>query len=220
MLISVWKKKLTTSAALSGGLIGYLLYATTGFTGLAMMTTFFVLAVIATEWKMKNKIKADLYENSQGRRTASQVLANAGVPAVICVWIYFFPHYYELGSCMIASAFAAATSDTLSSEIGNICGKRFYNIITFKKDERGENGVISVEGLIAGAVGSTLIALVYILFLEWNHQFLIIMVAGFLGNIFDSVLGATLERKKILNNNAVNLLNTLFASIIAAFMTI
>jgi uncharacterized membrane protein len=36
-------------------------------------------------------------------------------------------------------------------------------------------------------------------------------LAGTVGNLFDSVLGASLERKKVVGNNLVNFLNTVVA---------
>jgi uncharacterized membrane protein len=41
-----------------------------------------------------------------------------------------------------------------------------------------------------------------------------IVVAGFAGNLADSILGASLERKGWLKNDQVNFLNTLIAAII------
>ncbi|WP_449437800.1 DUF92 domain-containing protein [Pedobacter steynii] len=40
-----------------------------------------------------------------------------------------------------------------------------------------------------------------------------VIAAGIIGNITDSLLGATLERKSYLNNDMVNFLNTLVASL-------
>jgi uncharacterized membrane protein len=44
-------------------------------------------------------------------------------------------------------------------------------------------------------------------------------VAGIFGNLCDSILGASLERKQFIGNNTVNFLNTLFAAIFALLMS-
>ena len=109
---------------------------------------------------------------------------------------------------MVASSLSSATADMLSSELGNVYGRKFYNIMNFKKDIRGLNGVVSFEGTMIGVAGSSLIALVYTVQAGLTVHFLWIVIAGTIGNLTDSVLGATLERKHILNNDAVNFLNT------------
>jgi uncharacterized membrane protein len=49
----------------------------------------------------------------------------------------------------------------------------------------------------------------------WSQNFAWIVVAGTAGNLADSYLGATLERKQLLSNDAVNFLNTAIAALIA-----
>jgi uncharacterized membrane protein len=43
----------------------------------------------------------------------------------------------------------------------------------------------------------------------------VVIISGTAGNLFDSVLGATLERKGYIKNNLVNFLNTVFAALVA-----
>jgi uncharacterized protein (TIGR00297 family) len=203
---SVVARKLTGLAAVTGVLLALCVYAGAGFTGIAMMAFFFLSGSAATSWKLKWKQEKGLAENEKGTRTAMQVVANAGVPALVGL-LGFMP-------VMIAGAFAAATADTLSSELGNIYGKRYYNILSFKKDQRGLNGVVSLEGTLCGLAGSVLIAFIYaVAFGGGFRVVMIITLAGTIGNLFDSLLGATVERKGWLGNNGVNFLNTLVGAL-------
>jgi uncharacterized protein (TIGR00297 family) len=215
MLFSVKAGKLTLAGAMVGGLIGWGIFIGTGFTGLAMLATFFVLGTGATAWQAGLKESLGLTGKEEGRRTAGQVVANAGVAAILGALAWYLPEQAELCRLMLAATFASATADTVSSELGNVYGRRFYNILTFRKDARGLNGVVSLEGTLAGVLGSALIGGIYGLGFGWNLGVVWIILAGTLGNITDSVLGATLERRQYLSNNGVNFLNTALAALVA-----
>ncbi|MFT3746859.1 MAG: DUF92 domain-containing protein [Agriterribacter sp.] len=215
-LLSAILKKLTWVAAFTGCILALLIFAGAGYTGIVIMATFFIAAIIATSWKSSQKFKNGLAENKRGTRTANQVLANAGAPASAGILFLINVVSYPLSVLIIAACFSSAIADTVSSEMGNVYGKKYYNILTLKKDERGLNGVVSMEGILFGLDGSILIAVIYSYTYGWNIYSYIIIIAGTAGNILDSVLGATAEKKGYLNNNAVNFLNTLFAGLLAA----
>jgi uncharacterized protein (TIGR00297 family) len=203
-------KKLTTVAGIAGWVVAIILFAATGFYGVVLLAAFFILGNVATSAGIMQKQKLGLVEKEKGRRTIGQVFANAGMATFIGIVILSenSDHYLNLLMVMIAGSFSAATADTLSSEFGNIYGRRFYNILTFKKDTRGLDGVVSLEGTSAGIAGSIIIAFIHSVFLGFSSDFIIIVIAGTIGNIVDSVLGATVERKKLIGNNFVNFINT------------
>ncbi|MDN3547701.1 DUF92 domain-containing protein [Mucilaginibacter aquaedulcis] len=212
---SVSARKLTLTAAITGAVVACLVFAGAGYTGVTMMTTFFILGSAATSWQPGKK---DAFTESGERkngRTAGQVLANAGTAAITGSLVFVSPSYTHLWVLMMAASFASATADTLSSELGTVYGKRFFNIITMKPDQRGLDGVISLEGTLIGIGGSAIIAIVYAIGFSWDAGIITIIIAGTVGNLADSVLGATLERAKYIRNNAVNFLNTLIAALIA-----
>ena len=218
MFYSVWAGKLTRAGALTGGLLGLCIYLGAGFWGLGLLGTFFVLGSGASSWKLSEKRRLGLAEENKGRRTAGQALANAGVAAAAGLLSWWLPAYSPLFQLMLAGSFAAATADTLSSELGNVYGRRYYNAWTWRPDTRGLNGVISLEGTALGLAGSLLIALEYSLATGWRRDFLWLLVAGTVGNLADSVLGATVERRHLLHNNAVNTLNTAVGALTAALL--
>ncbi len=211
-IASVKTGKLTASAGLTGFVTGLFIFAGAGYTGIALLATFFLLGTSATSWGMNQKQKLGLAEKDKGKRTAGQVVANAGVAAILGLTAVALPGYKELLELIMAASFASATADTLSSELGNVYGKKFYNILTCKKDTKGLDGVISPEGTLLGIAGSFIIASVHAISYGLHTAFLLIIAAGTIGNLFDSVLGASLERKRYLNNNAVNFLNTAIAA--------
>jgi len=202
------KRKLTPAGVITGAITGTVIFISTGYPGLVMLTSFFMAASAATKWQAAKKADVgNQHENKTGR-TATQVLANGGCAAALGILALIWPTHLNLIMLMMTGAFAAATADTLSSELGMVYGHRFYNILTLKNDQRGLDGVISLEGTLIGLAGAVLIAGIYTAFCGWSVQFAYIIVAGFLGTLTDSALGATLERRGILGNNMVNFLNT------------
>lgn len=215
MAYSVRAGKLTTPAVWLGGLLGVLIFLGAGFTGLALLALFFGLGTAASAWKVADKRRLGLAEENKGRRTAGQVLANAGVAGLLGLLSWQLPAQAALLQLMLAGSFAAATADTLASELGNVYGRRYYNVLTFRPDTRGLNGVVSLEGILLGAAGSALLAAIYCLGFGWGGAFWWLVVAGTAGNLMDSLLGATLERRHYVSNNVVNLLNTLVGALTA-----
>ena len=175
-----------------------LIFVGAGYTGLSMLAAFFVLGTIATSWKKNLKSPVRSKADQSAKRNTGQVLANGSVAGLIGVLIYFTPTIADLLRIMLAASLASATADTLSSELGMVYGRRFYNIVTFKKDERGLDGVISFEGILIGLTGSTLIAIIFALGFGWSSAVFVIIIAGTVGNLSDSYLGALLERKHYL----------------------
>jgi uncharacterized protein (TIGR00297 family) len=215
MAYSMRGRKLTATAAALGGLLGLAIFAGAGWTGLGLLVLFFGLGTGASAWRVADKRRLGLAEANKGRRTTGQVLANAGVAAALGLVAWRYPTAAPLARLMLAGSLGAATADTLSSELGNVYGRRYYNILTFRPDTRGENGVVSLEGTLLGLAGNAVVAAFYCANYGWGAAFGWLLLAGTAGNLLDSVLGATLERRGVLGNDAVNALNTLAGALVA-----
>lgn len=214
MLLSIRKSKLTVMAAFTGGITGAAVYGGAGYAGLCMLTSFFVIGVLATAHGKQHKAALQPAGTHPEKRTAGQVLANGGVAGIAGVLSMTDPFFREVYVLLMAGSLASATADTVSSELGTIYGRNFYNILSFRREQRGLDGVISLEGTLLGIAGAALIAVVYSCFAGFGKYTLLIILAGTAGNLLDSILGAALERRKWLHNDAVNFLNTLFAALL------
>lgn len=203
------KRKLTIAGSVTGLIVGVLVYTGCGSTALALLIVFFISGTVVTQIGFRQKQNYGMAERDKGRRTAGQVLANGGLAALLSAMAILMPGQSSVFLLMTAGSLAAATADTLSSELGTLYGRRFYNILTLRKDQRGLDGVVSIEGTLIGIAGAILIALLYALGTDWNLNFPRIVIAGTAGNLVDSILGAALERKNLIKNNWVNFLNTL-----------
>ncbi|MEZ2440757.1 TIGR00297 family protein [Chitinophaga sp. RCC_12] len=212
-VLCVIKRKLTPGGGVMAAAVALLVAAGAGYGGLLLLGAFFIMGVTATSHKKHLKIFPG--ENHPGQRTAGQVFANGGVAAFMALLALMHPDIDDMYQMMLAASLAAATADTLSSELGMVYGRNFYNILTFKKDTRGLDGVISLEGTLLGAMGAGILALLYGISFGMDETVWFVAIAGIAGNLADSLLGATLERKHIISNDAVNFSNTLFGAITA-----
>ena len=222
------RKHLSLDGFLSSTLMAGLILGFGGLKYVLPIAIFFILSTLLSKVGMKN-----LRESKSGRN-ASQVFANGGVGLVLCI----FNHFYqmELIYIMFLASIAAANSDTWATEIGKLSRTRPKDIISGRSLNKGESGGITFIGLLGSMSGSFVIATVGY-FLDINTSYLIILfISGFLGSIFDSILGSTLQSRFILidgktikeeketdsyhysglvsiNNNSVNFLCTLSAPI-------
>ncbi len=216
--LCVYLHKLTLFGGVTGALVAVLVYNGAGYTGILMLALFFVLGTITTGWQRAKKQAIGIAEENKGSRTAGQVIANGGVAAILGALIIFLKLWPANLQLMMAGSLAAATADTLSSELGSVYGSKFFDILTFKRIQPGPDGIISLEGTLIGIVGALIVALAFAIGFHRYGMIWVIVVSGAFGNLIDSILGATLERKELLNNNAVNFLNTLTGAVTSVLL--
>lgn len=133
----------------------------------------------------------DLYS----QRNAHQVLANGAMPTMALMLYMALENPVFLFASM--SGFAAALSDTASSEIGTRFKHKTYSILTFKRVPVGLSGGVSLIGLLAGFIFAMLIAAIALSISRHLslYYFFLIGMAGFFGNLTDSVIGDKWQMK-------------------------
>jgi uncharacterized protein (TIGR00297 family) len=201
--------------------------------GLAPLILLFALTYEATKLGRDRKENAGLAESRKGR-TAAQVIANLGIAAIMASpwgeWIYavvargfawdveveMLPRLTAIFLVPMLAALAEATADTVSSEIGQAFGGTPIMLTTLRRVAPGTDGAISLTGTLAGIAAAALIAITGIPALGMSFaECLVAFAAGVLGLFFDSLLGATLERRGYLGNDLVNFTSTAFAAAVA-----
>lgn len=214
-LLAYGLKMVNKSGAISGFLLGVAVYLGWGYKSFLLMFAFFVMGSIATRIGYERKVARGIAEKRGGARSWREAVANCLAGAFFSVLVITTHHEGAFLIALIA-AFAEAGGDTVSSEIGQWLSGRAYLITTLQSVPAGENGGISLGGTAAGVVASALMAtLAFNLGLCGRAGLLIALSAGIAGNLFDSVLGATIERRGLVNNGMVNFAGTSFAGMLA-----
>jgi uncharacterized protein (TIGR00297 family) len=196
------------SGVIAGVVLGTALYAFGGLAAFTLLLAFFVLGTAATKVGFARKAQLEVAQAQGGRRGAGEALANVGAGVVFALLALATP-YSSLFEIALVAAFATAAADTVSSEIGQALGRRHVLATTFRPVPVGTGGAVSIEGTAAGIAASAVVAGVGLAFgLIQPSGALVVIAAALAGNYFESVLGASLERRLGLSNDAVNFANT------------
>lgn len=217
MVFSWASGKIDLIGTLTGGVLAFLIFLGGNFPTMGLVLVFFVGGTVVSLLGRGKKKELGLEEKNKGKRSINNALANAGMAGLAgyCAWI-FYPQK-ELFLFVMVSSLAAGLGDTFASELGNIYGKRYFNILTLREDRRGQDGAISVEGSLAALVGNLILIFAYVIFsANWQFPVLLCLAISFAGVMVDSILGASLQKNGWLSNDTVNFSMTLITSILAA----
>lgn len=189
-------------------IIGIMITLQRGFNWLAILLLFLLLGSIFTKFKSDYKKRIGLKHE---KRTVRNVVSNGIVPVVMAL----FGNYAGF-----IGAIATATADTMASEIG-VLSKPI--LITSREHVKpGTDGGISVLGTTAGIIGALIIGITsYAINVspELTSSIYIALISGMVGCFADSLLGATLERGGLFNNEHVNLSATIIGALVGIIIT-
>lgn len=129
----------------------------------------------------------------------------AGPQVLFATFAHFLPNSGAWEFAAICGL-SVVVSDTVSCEIGKAFSGKTVLITTWKKVEPGVDGGISFAGTLAGFIVSVILAIISSAVFPniTTYQAFAVVIVGFIGNLLDSVLGATLQKKSVLNNEQVN----------------
>ncbi len=220
------------------GVVGALLAALCAYSVLVAYpsaTSFVALpveAVVSTRAGRRRKARIGLAESRRGR-SGAQVIANLSVAALSvspqsinmvqrwmayrCISGRLDAWAYEVVKVMCVAALVEATADTVSSEIGQAFGGDPVLIAGLRRVEPGTDGAVTLRGSCAGVAAGAMVAIAGGWAMHLSAAAIVTSLgAGIGGLFFDSLLGATVERRGWIGNDLVNFTSTLFAAALAA----
>ena len=215
------KKLLTPVGYGNALLLGVLVWGTLGWRGYLIVMFYFLVGSGFTFVGIEQKEAEGIAEERSGMRGAGNVWGSA-LAATICAIATLFlaspiKEFLILG---YVASFCTKLSDTTASEVGKAYGKRTFLITTLKPVPRGTEGAISLEGTLAGAIASLVLAVIAwgIGMISWVG-ILWCVIAAFIATTIESLIGATLESQFTwLTNDIVNFVNTLIGAIVAILL--
>jgi uncharacterized protein (TIGR00297 family) len=222
-----WNKILDTAGAISSVIIGLVIAIFGNIYWLITLICFLMVTFLVTKLGFSFKKRHGVAQGRHGERNAKNVLANGLILAIIPILRPILGD--PLAGLMFIICICEAASDSFANEIG-VLSNRAYLITNLRKRVRpGTDGGVSILGTFAGLLGAFIPAIIgWILISEFNGNIypisnitpipmngvtlLLPILIGFLGCHIDSILGATLQRQKIISNDDVN-----FTSILLTF---
>jgi uncharacterized protein (TIGR00297 family) len=190
---------LSFSGAMSATIVGTLIFAVGGLAWAMLLVAFFVTSSALSRYQAR--AKAPLAEKFQKghRRDLGQVLANGGWGALLALAYAFAPQ--PMLFVAYVGAMATVNADTWATELG-VLSKTAPRLITnWRVVAVGTSGGITSLGTLVAFCGALLIGALAFLaqFIAGDYHLsfvichLLIPLAGLLGSLFDSLLGATVQ---------------------------
>lgn len=191
-------------AAVLLGIFLFFLGGSSGWLFLSAMVVFLILSAMVTEYRKEEKKKLGVKESARGWKN---VVANGVVPFIVAV-LYFANGYMHFAApaILVASYIAtlsAIVADKFASEIGVLDGKPTM-LLTMRVVDKGVSGGITSLGVTGGLLASIIMGLLSLALQGSLLFFIVIVVAGFFGNVVDSVLGY-FEEKGLGNKFTTNM---------------
>ena len=193
---------LSKSGAFGACILGTIVFGLGGFSWAIVLMGFFISSSVLSKMFKNKKIKLEEKYSKSSKRDIWQVWANGGIAGIFVVFHAILPNdiWPWLAYC---GSMAAVNADTWATELGVLSKKAPINIVTGKLIERGTSGGISILGTFSAILAAFFIAILAIIFMPQNFTLsdnfegwmliISITVAGLLGSLVDSFLGATVQ---------------------------
>ncbi len=186
---------LSRSGAWGALVEGTIIFGLGGWRWAVLLMAFFISSSALTRFFGKKKASLNEKFDKGGTRDIGQVLANGAV-ASLFAGLHFFIPGASWTWVVFAASLAAVNADTWATELGVLNPSLPRLITSWSPVERGTSGAVSIYGTLAALGGSAFIAALGTLLGPAGQglmNFVIIIIAGLLGSLFDSLLGATVQ---------------------------
>ncbi len=191
-------RSLNRSGAAAATLLGTAVFGLGGLPWAGLLLGFFISSSLLSRLFRRRKAAVDEKFSKGNQRDAAQVAANGGIAGLLALLQAVLPES-PLPWLAAAAALAAANADTWATELGVLSPVAPRRITSGKPVEMGTSGGITPLGTLAALAGGLFIAAIAAFFPPSNVHLplagvlLGVTLAGLLGSLVDSLLGATVQ---------------------------
>jgi uncharacterized protein (TIGR00297 family) len=200
---------LNRSGALAAGVLGTVVFGLGGLGWALVMLTFFISSSGLSKVFNVKKATAGSDFAKGSNRDAWQVAANGGVAGAAALAFFLLSQWLPGNGLApilwvgFAASLAGANADTWATELGVLNPRQPVMLTSFRRVPQGTSGGVSLAGTLAALAGSALVGGMAVLAtslgwapaspIEGVRVIALIVGAGLLGSLVDSLLGATLQ---------------------------
>ncbi len=213
-----WRRDALAPGGVAGAmLVGTLIFGFGGWTWGLVLIAFFVSSSLLSQYRRAEKETVAEQFDKDERRDLGQVLANGGLGALLALAVYFLvdlagqtrighPLYVYL-TVAYFGVMATVNADTWATELGVLARERPRLITTGRPVAPGTSGGITRYGTLAALTGAAFIGVAAFLLIQlasWATRGELLLAdlsivaiaaaAGLVGSLFDSLLGASVQR--------------------------
>jgi uncharacterized protein (TIGR00297 family) len=193
------RRSLAASGVLGAVLVGTVIFGFGGWAWGTLLVVFFVSSSALSHFKAARKAALAEKFSKGSQRDLAQTLANGGTAALLAAANALWPH--PVWWAGFAAAIATVNADTWATELGVLSRRRPRLITTGQSVDAGTSGGLTTTGTLSALVGAALIGLVAAAFDLAAGRSLpaaagllaVVALAGLLGSLVDSLLGATVQ---------------------------
>lgn len=199
--VALKAKAIDKGGLIAGILVASIIFLGGGFGWLLTIIAFFISAAVLTKHRYEYKRMLGFAQDNSGKRGWPNIIANGSIPAALALLEFIAiagGGHGVVFSAVFVGSVAAATADTLATEVGLLSKAKPRNIIHLRHAvDHGTSGGVTILGELTIVVSSLMVGLLASLVgvIEGATSIVISisLIGGISGATLDSILGATIQ---------------------------
>jgi len=196
-LAAVLLNTIDAQGFLASAVVGFAVMYGGGFPWFVIVAVFFTLGVAFTLYKYGYKRRLGSAQEKGGARNWPHILANGGLASVAAIWNLLSPG--EVPAVVFLGAISTSAADTVATELGLLSRSQPRLITRLSSTvSPGTSGGVTPLGFVGSMFAALVIGIMALALGVLTDPRLVLpicVVGGVIGALFDSLAGATIQRK-------------------------